>query len=328
MKKGLPLLGAALVAAGAGLLGWLTWSVSHPPRAPYAYVQVAEGGPADFPELALGDRPGLSLRKYEVRSEGVDQPLGEAYVAQSADGTPALLDWRNHLAEPLLTIAGPLADTIKLAEAIEKHAPPEAPVLAWWDTSRRLRLLCDCNLLLTEHAGQPILLPEAWRGRAEAAAAAERAFWGEPKGLPEAAALADALLSDEATGAEKLRRLVDGKEAFVVVDIGDAYKLGALHPDRFSIGFRDFPNGGDMHGTAKVVREWLKAEKHESYVVRPTEHNASRVYFLTEEGSTETLIAKLLPFPTSNPVQMTTLELVYQHEDYWVYRLPPGPPQS
>lgn len=327
MKKGLPLLGAALVAAGAGLLGWLTWSVSHPPRAPYAYVEVAEGGPADFPELALGDRPGLSLRKYEVRSEGVDQPL-----ARRTSRSPPTAPRPPRLAQPSGGTAADhrraLADTIKLAEAIEKHAPPEAPVLAWWDTSRRLRLLCDCNLLLTEHAGQPILLPEAWRGRAEAAAAAERAFWGEPKGLPEAAALADALLSDEATGAEKLRRLVDGKEAFVVVDIGDAYKLGALHPDRFSIGFRDFPNGGDMHGTAKVVREWLKAEKHESYVVRPTEHNASRVYFLTEEGSTETLIAKLLPFPTSNPVQMTTLELVYQHEDYWVYRLPPGPPQS
>ena len=48
---------------------------------------------------------------------------------------------------------------------------------------------------------------------------------------------------------------------------------------------------------------------------------ATRLHYFTRKCDSETLIAKLLPFTTSNPMQLDRLELVHQHKGWWVYRL-------
>ncbi len=46
-----------------------------------------------------------------------------------------------------------------------------------------------------------------------------------------------------------------------------------------------------------------------------------RVYFLTDDSSAETLLAQALPFTSSRPLLMEELQVVYQQNGYWVYKI-------
>jgi hydroxylamine oxidation protein HaoB len=326
MRRALPVVGASLVAGGVLLLAWLAWLALNPTPPPYAYRLVAEGGIERFPELGLKDGRGLSLFKYEVRTEGVDSPLAVAHVGRRGSEAPVLLDWRNQAAEPVLRLGAGMSDVAALAEAVAKHAPASSVVLAWWDTSRQLKLLAGANVVFEENLTLPLIVPEPWRAARVAIEALERRFWSvAPTQNAEDRfnAYAEALLLEPAAGLAKLRELAGPGDAFVVVHLSDAFRLGALRPERFGIGFKDFPGTRQSHGLINNVKSWLRSHGYESYAVEPRGENAVRVYFLTDAASAQTLVARLLPFSTSNPLDLDEPRVVFQHGGYWVYRLPP-----
>ncbi|MCU7802357.1 MAG: hypothetical protein KZQ92_03565 [Candidatus Thiodiazotropha sp. (ex Lucinoma borealis)] len=57
------------------------------------------------------------------------------------------------------------------------------------------------------------------------------------------------------------------------------------------------------------------------YAIQPMKENVLRLNFFTNKDSQNTLLANLLPFTTSDPVHLKELEVVYQHKNYWIYRL-------
>jgi hydroxylamine oxidation protein HaoB len=330
MKRA-PLLtaGIVLVAGGLFFLGWLSHAILKPPPPPYAYALSKQAPAQEFDELDLssGTAGDLRIGRYEVRVEAVREPVAVAYVADDPRLGKVLLEWRNEVAEPVINDSAPAAQTATLAEALEEHAPEGAAVLSWWDTGRLLRLLSRADVTFDQYLGKPLLLPEAWRGEEQRVADTEKAFWGVSATGPQTArfeAFVDALAAREAEGARKLRELVGAGDAFLVLGQRDAFKLGMMRPEKFGIAYKDFPKG-DLHGLAKNVKHWLVDNGYTAYSLLQLNDTTVRVFFLTDEATPNTLLARLLPFTTSNPMQVKSLDLVYQNGEYWVYRVPPAP---
>jgi len=315
----------ALLGAGAALLAWVGWSAWAPPHAPYRYQLVSEGPASAFADLQLPAGLDLRVAEYELRADGVAQPLAAAYVGRVAGEAPLLLEWDNRLVEPVLRLSAPLAEVRRLAEALREHADPAARVLAWPDAARRLALLAGVAAVPAHDPGQPLLLPDAWRGRDRAVVQAEAQFWSHPAaGAGEFDAFVDALLDTPASGAAALRRLAGATPAYVAVHVNDAYRLGALRPQALGIGYKDFPNTGRLHGMVSSVKAWLHEHGYTSYLVVPLSDTALRVYFLTDATSADTLAAHMLPFTSSNPMQLEDLRVVGNYGGFWVYEIPPA----
>ncbi len=326
MNKVFPSTALLLLAGGLSLIGWLGWNQYSPSPAPYAYTLVEEGTIVDFPDLGLSqqEHPDLRIRRYELLAEGEEQPLVVLHTANHNHSAPVLLDWSAGFSEPLLHMATDIGETDELAKAVRKHAPQDALLLAWWDVSRRLELLTGNDVLFDQHLVRPLMVPAAWRKYQPVIGKLEQTFWGTaetPEGNTRFGLFVDAMLAETITGAAKLKELAAGREAYLVVDLRDVYKLGHLYPDRFGIGFKDFPRGGDVHGSAGTIKNWLYEQGYDGYAIQPMSETVLRVYFFTDEKSRNTLLANLLPFTTSNPVHLKELELVYQHRNYWIYRL-------
>jgi len=49
-----------------------------------------------------------------------------------------------------------------------------------------------------------------------------------------------------------------------------------------------------------------------------------RGYFLRDAKSSNSLIAQMLPFTESQPLDLTAVQLIYQQGGYWVYKIPPA----
>lgn len=323
MTRTLPIAGIALVAGGFAILAAAGWSHLSQAPAPYGYHLVAEGRADSFSKLGLDKKPDLTVAKYEIRVDDVEKPLAEFHVART-DGDPLLLDWRNHTAEFIFTTDSSLTETGTVAEAIAKHAPKDALLLAWWDTSRKLRLLAGLDVLFDENLSRPLLIPSIWSGRDRTITALERGFWNvaeESRTSERFEAFADALTSDHAAGVAKLRRMAAARDAYLVLHVSDAIRLAMMAPDRLAIAYKDFSGSGQVHGQARRVKDWGKTQGYKAYAVIPVDEQIRRAVFLTDTQSTETLIARLLPFNTDNPFDVDGVSLVYQHGGYWVYRL-------
>src|SRR6185295_5996875 len=119
--------------------------------------------------------------KYEVRVESVEKPIAVAYRAALDNGQPVLLNWENLVSEPVGFIDINLADLTTVATEIAKHVPKGTVVLAWWDTSRQLRLLAGSDTVFTSHLGEPMIAPPQWRGRGETIKKYEQEFWAAPQ---------------------------------------------------------------------------------------------------------------------------------------------------
>lgn len=325
------LIGVILIAGGLLLLVWLGWVVLNSTsvgEVPYQYKKVAEGGVEKFPELKLGAYKGITIHKYELLAEEIQkEPLVEVYTGSKDNEAPVLLEWKNNLIDPVLTISGDIQELSELAQAIEKHVPPDAVVLSWWNTSRQLELLTGANILFDSSLVQPLFIPAPWKKQQEAIETFEHEFWqvtDPSEGEAWQKRFVEALLADEDTGASILRELAGDREAYVIVHWSDAYKLGAMEPERFGIGYKDFPGGKRIHGLIPHVKEWVKENGYEGYLVQRPEEDAIRAYFLTDEAYEDVLIARMLPFSTSNPTELEALKLVAQYGGYWVYTLPPA----
>lgn len=317
-------VGALLLLAGITVLGWVAWTVLRPLPAPYSYQLVEKGPAGDFPDLGLTDWPEMPLRTYELRGPEADRPYAVLHTSVDNDGERVLLDWQSRVAEPVVTQTAPLDDLVTLARAIEEHTPPDALLLSWWDTSRQLALLTGRETLFNEHLAEPLLLPSVWKPRREAIASLERSFWqgGTGTSSHQFDDFIEALLLDPQAGAAELARLAGREPAYLVLHLGDVYKLGALRSEKLGIGYRDFASSGQIHGLIQRAKQWLRSQGYQSYTVDASDPSSTRVYYLTEPSAETTLAVEALSFTTSNPLTLEALEPVYQNSGYWVYKIP------
>ncbi|RKZ46065.1 MAG: hydroxylamine oxidation protein HaoB [Gammaproteobacteria bacterium] len=329
-NRALLITSSILVMGGVFLLSWLCWVKLRPGSPPYQYQLLLEGSIDAFPDLGLDAQADISIRKYALHVTENDKPLVIFHVGErdNSDAEAVLLDWQNQIGEALITIAPPIADLQKLLAAITNHVPKEALVLGWWDTTRRLDLLAGIETPFRKNLAQPLLIPDAWSGRREEIEKIEHHFWGlhNRKDVEKSDfnSFQEALLADTATGAARLRALVGEREAYLVLHISDIYKLSAMHPQQLGVGYRDFPNSGDLHGVINRIKDWLKNQGYQNYAVERREKTSLRVYFLTDIQSSETLIAQALPFTSSQPLLLEDIKAVYQHGGYWVFKIPPA----
>jgi hydroxylamine oxidation protein HaoB len=288
---------------------------------------VEEGGVEKFGQLSLEAWPDLEISKHEVLVEGVDQPVALAYLARRGNAPPVMVSWENRSGEPVAFLDGKLSELTALATAITKHVPKDAVILAWWDTSRQIGLLTGYETVFNSHLSQPPIMPSLWRARSGAIEKYEREFWRAPASAEESRKFqrfADALAADPKEGAAMLRELTGGREAYVAVHLSDLYKLGLMRPERLDVAYKDFPlKGGDVHGLSGMVKRWQADNKHNAYSVYGLSENVVRAYFLADAKSGNTLLAQMLPFTTTNPLEFQALKLVYQYGGYWVYKIPP-----
>lgn len=328
----LPSLGIFLVAGGLLVLGWLAYMWLSPGEAPYHYKLTEEGGIDKFAKLGLDAWPDLGISKQEVLVEGVDQPVAVAYLARRGNAKPVMLSWENLSGEPVVFIDGKLSELTALASAIAKHVPKDALILAWWDTSRQIRLLTGHETVFTSHLGEPLIMPSLWRPRVGAIEHYEREFWGAPASAEERQQFqrfADALVADPKEGVAMLRELTGGREAYVAVHLSDLYKLGLMRPEHLGVAYKDFPlRGGDVHGLSGMVKRWMTDNNFSTYTVSGFSENVVRAYFLTDAKSGNTLLAQMLPFTNSTPLELQAVQLVYQQGGFWVYKIPPAQPSS
>jgi hydroxylamine oxidation protein HaoB len=330
-SKLLPSLGLLLVAGGLLLLGWIAYSAWNPGPAPYRYQLVEEGGTGKFPKLGLESWSDLKISKYEIRVEGVKQPVAVAHVAGRGDTAPVMIGWENRTDEPAIFVDNKPPELAALAKAISKHAPKDALVLAWWDTSRQLRLLSGSETVFTSHLGEPFITPLAWLARSGPIKKYEREFWrgaastGEQQKLQQ---FADALSGDVEAGTAALRKLASGREAYVVLHVSDLYKLGLMRPDRLGVGYKDFPIKGDMHGPISFVKRWMRDHNYTAYALHELADDRARAYFLSDTKSGNTLLAQMLPLTSSRPTELRAVQLVYQNGGYWVYKIPFAEPSG
>lgn len=305
VAAGIVLLGAAALLLGGQLIA----------PAPYRYAP-AQG---TVPAAAIAD---LQPRSMQLVSAEDGSVVADFAVVAGSSG-PVLVDWRARVDDPLLYLpSGP--DEVKaLAAAIERHVDAGTPILAWWDTSRQLRLWTTRDVVFDAHLAMPLFVPTAWQTAGRKLARVETAFWGERDATAEArfAAFADALTSAEADGAAKLRALVQGRRALLVLHVRDMILLGQLSPAQVGVAFRDFADTGDVHRSVRGVHGWLREDSGTAYSVISRADRGLRVVALTDEATGETLAARLLPFIGNRQEDVAGLTLVHRVGGFSVFEL-------
>lgn len=324
------ILPGLLIALGAAGLTFAVWPGRAPaPEMPYATKVTAasavETKGTESPPEDVGE-----IDKLELSVPGTHKPVVQALLAREADGRIVALNWQNNVTEPILAADLTTAEVDKVTKAIHDHVPENAVVLSWWDHSRKIRLVSQRNAPLDDPLARGLLVPVSWAAQRPEIERKERAYWGA--GVPADAGATfskfiDALLLDETKGTEALRALAPGKTAYVVVHLSDIWKLAMERPESLAIASKDFP-GSATHGVMRTASRWLRDQNLDgSYAVEPI-GNAVRVHYLTAPADANRLIAKMLPFTSSNPTQLEQLKLVYQHRGFWIYRLDAGTPAS
>jgi len=315
------------------LLGWFAFLWFDPGQAPYQYQVVEEGGVEKFPKLELGGWPDLKLSKQEIHVEGMEEAIAVTYIARRGNSKPVMMGWENRVGEPIIFLDTKLSELSILAPAISKHMPKDAAVLAWWDTSRQIQLLTGIDPVFTTQLNEPLIMPMVWKPRMEAITKYEREFWGAPPTEADQRKFqrfADALASEPKEGVEILREMVGGREGYVVVHIADIYKLGLMRPDRIGVAYKDFPvkASTDIHGVNVMVKRWEGDNKYTAHTMHGFSENIFRTYFLTDEKTTKTLLAQMLPMTTSTILEFQPVQLVYKEGGYLVYKIPSKEPSN
>lgn len=324
-NKLLPSLGFLLAAGGLLLIAWVAWSTLKPRPAPYHYQLVQEDTPAGFDTADVKAWPNLKIEKYEMRVDGVANPVAVMHLARRGNGAAVMIDWDNLTDQPVASLDVSFPELTAVAKAIDKHTGKNALVLGWWDTSREIRLLTGRDAVFDAHMGQPFILPSFWGSQSGSIEGYESKFWGAQPSAEQQAKFerfANALTESVAKGVASLHDLVGGREAYVAVNVSDIYKLALMRPDRLSVASRVFPLNANIHGDINTVDQWERERRYSAYGLQKLPQNRVRAYFLADAKSGQTLLAQMLPFTSSNPPALRGIQLVYQHGEYWVYRLP------
>ena len=78
-----------------------------------------------------------------------------------------------------------------------------------------------------------------------------------------------------------------------------------------------------MHGMINQMKVQVKENNFNTYTLQSISDNEIRAFFLSDEASSETLLAKMFPFVEKKaPVELEVLQLIYQQGGYWVYKIP------
>jgi len=323
----LPSLGILLVAGGLFFLGWFGYLWYKPIPAPYEYQLIAEGSSKQFAQMDLQEWPQLKLEQYKVKATDIDKPIAEFTVAKQGNGSPVLMYWKNSTNEVLYNFDRKPAELIALAMAVSKHASQDALILSWWDTSRQIGLLTGRETLFTSHLNEPLLIPLPWLGQSKAIQAYEAEFWGgraERKEEEQFKRFSQALAAPAEEGAKQLRELIgSNREAYVIIHVTDLYKLGMMYPDKIGVAYQNFPMTGNMHGMINQMKVQVKENNFDTYTLQSISDNEIRAFFLSDPASSETLLARMLPFVEKKaPQELEALQLIYQQGGYWVYKIP------
>lgn len=312
------IIGAGFVAGGLALVGWAGYSTLKPAPPHYALAIAPAPGEETKDVAGLG-LAREALRRIEITSPEERRPIASGLVAKDGASLAPLV-WRNEVTEPILFPDVSAADIAKVLTAVRDHVAEDAVILAWWDLSRAIRVAAKRNAPLDDNRATGLLIPSTWTEARDA----ERARWGagaDASSRESFDQFVDALLSDEKRGADILAKLAGGKPAFVAVHISDVWKAAAARPERLSIAYKDFPSPGVSHGLIKSATQWMREQKIEGgFAVEPT-GGATRLHYFTRKSDGDALIARLLPFSTSNPAELERFGLVYQHKGWWIYRL-------
>ena len=99
-----------------------------------------------------------------------------------------------------------------------------------------------------------------------------------------------------------------------------------MRPDQFDITYKNFPMEGNMHGLIGYLKNWMQENNFTTYTLQSISDKMVRGYFLRTDKSSNSLIAKMLPFTNSNPLDLQPVQLIYQQGGYWVYQIPSANP--
>ena len=327
--KLLPSLGILLVTGGLILLGWFAYLWFAPVEAPYQYQRISTGNPQQYPELELDAWPELNISRYNVIVPDVEKPIAEATVAQRGDTAPVLVKWQNNTKQILHTLDWKASELSALANAISQYADKDALILAWWDISRQINLLTEHETLFTSHLNEPLIIPQHWQEFAQAIDDYEQTFWQSKPSqqeLDQFKRFSEALTAKPEEGAAQLRNLVgENREAYIIVHVADLYKLGLMYPEKIGVAYQNFPLTGNMHGMINHMKVQLKENDFDTYTLQSITDTEVRAYFLSDEQSSETLLASMLPFTDKDaPMELEALQLLYQRGGYWLYKIPGG----
>ncbi|MCP5242024.1 hydroxylamine oxidation protein HaoB [Nitrosomonas sp.] len=325
--KLLPSLGILLVTGGLILLGWFAYLWFEPADAPYHYQQTSTGGPQDYPELELDAWPDLKISRYDVIVPEAEKPVAQATVAQRDGGSPVLIKWQNNSKEILHALDWKSSELSALAAAISQYAEKDALILAWWDISQQINLLTGHDTLFTGHLNEPLIIPQHWQTYIEAIDAYEQSFWQskpDRRELEQFERFSLALTAEPEAGVAQLRELVGaGRTAYIIVHVTDLYKLGLLYPEKIGVAYQNFPLTGNIHGMINHMKVQLKEHDFDTYTLQSITDTEIRVYFLSDEQSSKTLLARMLPFTDKDaPTELEALQLLYQRGGYWLYKIP------
>jgi len=323
----LPSLGILLVTGGLVLLALYAWLLLTPDEAPYRYQLAASGKVDEYPELELEAWPDLTINQYAIQLEGTDQPIAQAWFGQRATQPQVLLNWKNETSEPLLALDQKATELSALATAIDKYAPKDALLLSWWDTSRQLALLTGRDVLFHSTLHEPLIIPSEWQPRAQAIRAYEDKQTNAPADPQERELFlrfTRSLLNPLASGLEDLRQLAGTRDTYLIVHVSDLYKLGLMYPDEFGITYKPYRLTGNLHGMISHVKTEMSKRGYYAYTLQSLSDELIRAFFLENEASYNTLLARLLPFTSQpSPLDLVSPQLIYQQGGYWVYRLTP-----
>lgn len=309
------------------MLGWFAYLWFKPIPAPYQYQLIAEGSSKQFPQMDLDAWPDLTLSQYKVQAEGIEKPIAELITARRNEEPPVLIYWKNSTNEILYNLDRKPSELSALAAVIGRHAPKDALILSWWDTARQIKLLTGHDTLFTSHLNEPLMIPVPWLEQSQAIQAYENQFWKSKANQQEQEQFkrfSQALAAPAQDGIKQLRELIGtDREAYLIVHVTDLYKLGLMYPDKIGVAYQNFPMTGNMHGMINQMKVQLKENDFDTYTLQSISDEEIRVFFLSDAESSQTLLARLLPFVDKKaPTELEAAQLIYQQGGYWVYKLP------
>ena len=321
LGRSLPYFYGSLIIIGLLLIDWAGYDALLPDPAPYRYELIAEGEAPSFPGLLFPVPADVHVKQFEARLDADNQPFAEIFlVYDGPDISPILLDWQNLSGDPSLVMPTRTEELAELAEAVMEHAQAGTLILGWWDTARQLSILNGVGSLYDQNFSRPLFLPQVWRSDKKAIESLERIFWRiSDEGEGEFGKIVDALATVDQSGVAALQSVSGDASSLLVVQISDLYKLSLLRPGVLQVGYKDFPNTGDIHDSILTVKQWLEKRGLSEYVVETVGPVGKRVYFV--ESGELPLLGRLLPIGDFDPFGINGLKLVANYGSYWVYEI-------
>ena len=80
-----------------------------------------------------------------------------------------------------------------------------------------------------------------------------------------------------------------------------------MRPAQFDITYKNFPMEGNMHGLIGYLKQWMQDNAFITYTLQSLNDKMVRGYFLRDAQSSQTLIAQMLPFTQSQPLDLSLI---------------------